>query len=173
MPGPGAAWQAAATGEGKRSLPAIELRWGGALPKPGTCLSPPLQMAPGMHRQGHLLGCGARHALGCRRSPLQPVGADWALGRGSRRRSCRAGGQLRVGFGLWLSPAAVGQAGQPLPGHPGGAGSRNGGRQRFVPVLLIQAAKENGINREGKEEGTARDLPGRGVGAPWAQDETL
>lgn len=83
------------------------------------------------------------------------------------------GGQLRVGFGLWLSPAAVGRAGQPLPGHPGGAGSGNGGRQRFVPVLLIQAAKENGINREGKEEGTTRDLPGRGVGAPRAQDETL
>lgn len=40
-------------------------------------------------------------------------------------------------------------------------------------VLLIQAAKENGINREGEEEGMGRDLLSRGAGSPWAQGETL
>lgn len=70
-----------------------------------------------------------------------------------------------LGFGL--SPIAVGQAGQPHMGIPAGLvvrGSVSGRRQRFVPVGSIQAAKENGINREGEEEGTTGDLCGLGAG---------
>lgn len=50
--------------------------------------------------------------------------------------------------------------------HCGGAGRAGSeGQQRFVPGLSILAAKENGINREEKEEATARDLP-RAQGLP-------
>lgn len=42
-----------------------------------------------------------------------------------------------------------------------------------MPGLLILAAKENGINREGKEEATARDLPGWGAEAARARGEAL
>lgn len=42
-----------------------------------------------------------------------------------------------------------------------------------MPGLLILAAEENGINREGKEEAAARISPGRGAGAARAPGEAL
>lgn len=116
----------------RRWLPAV---WG-ALPKPGTCPSPPPPMALGTCRQGHLPGRSARHTLA--------AAARWG--------GLRAGGEgAGVRVGRPASASCEDGAGRAARrGHPRGAGSALCRRYRFGQP------KKMGSIEKGRRRGRAR-----------------
>lgn len=89
------------------------------MPKPGTSL---LRVAPGTRWQGHLLGCGARHAWAAATRPLGAGVKEAACGRRARLRppaQPRGGGAggaapARASLQGWQRGAAGAEAGSAL-----------------------------------------------------------